>query len=48
MFDKDVRIQGIYATHLKSLARDMVNSKKPYLFERYIDVYMNAAIIGLL
>lgn len=48
MFDKDVRIQGIYATHLKSLARDMVNSKKPYLFDRYIDVYMNAAIIGLL
>lgn len=48
MFDKDVRIQGIYATHLKSLARDMVNPKKPYLFDRYIDVYMNAAIIGLL
>lgn len=48
MFDKDVRLQGIYATHLKSLAKDPKNVDHPYLFERYIDVYMNAAVIGLL
>lgn len=48
MFDTDIKIQGIYATHLKSLARDPKNPGKPYIFERYIDVYMNAAVIGLL
>ena len=53
MFDKDYRIRGIYATHLKSMAqdksvRDKTSAERPYLFERYIDVYINAAIIGLL
>lgn len=50
MFDKDIKINGIYATHLKSLAkdRDGQNAKKPYIFERYIDVYETAAIVGLL
>ncbi|WP_288265183.1 hypothetical protein [uncultured Dialister sp.] len=50
MFDKDIKINGIYATHLKSLAkdRDGQNVKKPYIFERYIDVYETAAIVGLL
>lgn len=50
MFDKDIRINGIYATHLKSLAkeRDGQNTQKPYIFERYIDVYETAAIVGLL
>ena len=47
MFDKDIRIHGIYATHLKALARDPQNLTRPYLFNRYIDVYMNAAVIGL-
>ena len=45
MFDRDIRIQGIYATHLKKLAK---NGEQPYIFDRYIDVYMNAAVIGLL
>ncbi len=42
MFENDYTIYGIYATHLKYL----VNDAK--VFERYIDVYMNAAIIGFL
>lgn len=42
MFEKDYTINGIHATHLKYL----VNDAK--VFERYIDVYMNAAIIGFL
>lgn len=48
MFDRDIRIYGQYATHLKSLARDPKNPEHTYIFDRYIDVYMNAAIIGLL
>lgn len=53
MFNKDYKIRGMYATHLKSLAqdksvRDKTTAEKPFLFDRYIDVYMNAAIIGLL
>lgn len=42
MFDNDYTINGIHATHLKFL----VNEAK--VFERYIDVYMNAAVIGFL
>lgn len=42
MFENDYTIYGIHATHLKYL----VNDAK--IFERYIDVYMNAAIIGFL
>jgi len=42
MFENDYTINGIYATHLKYL----VNDAK--VFTRYIDVYMNAAIIGFL
>lgn len=55
MFDGDYNITGTHATKLKFLARknaqddgpdDTVVSAK--LFERYIDVYMNAAVWGLL
>lgn len=42
MFENDYTINGIHATHLKYL----VNDSK--LFPRYIDVYMNAAVIGFL
>ncbi len=42
MFENDYTISGIHATHLKYL----VNDAK--IFIRYIDVYMNAAIIGFL
>jgi hypothetical protein len=42
MFENDYTINGIHATHLKYL----VNDAK--VFVRYIDVYMNAAIIGFL
>ena len=55
MFDGDVTITGKHASYLKFLAKknaqddddeEVVNSAK--LFERYIDVYMNGAIFGLL
>ncbi len=45
MFDREIKIRGIYATHLKQLAK---SAEQPYIFDRYIDVYMNAATIGLL
>lgn len=55
MFENDYTITGKHATYLKYLA--VKNSKEDddatapsaaRLFERYIDVYMNAAIWGLL
>lgn len=46
MFEHDYTITGIHATYLKYLAKDKENN--PYIFERYIDVYMNAVIFGLL
>lgn len=42
MFENDYTINGKHATYLKYL----VNEAK--IFERYIDVYMNAAVWGLL
>ena len=41
MFDQDHDIYGIHATYLKQLANMQ-------LFERYIDVYMTAAVVGAL
>lgn len=41
MFDHDYEISGIHATYLKSLF-------ELKLFERYIDVYMTAAVVGAL
>lgn len=48
MFEHDYSITGKHATYLKHIAKDKNNTSKPYIFERYIDVYMNAAIIGFL
>lgn len=55
MFDSDYSLTGKHATYLKFLAvknsqddddAESVNSAK--LFARYIDVYMNAVVFGLL
>jgi len=55
MFENDYTINGKHATYLKFLAkknsRDDQSPDNPAaarLFERYIDVYMNAALFGLL
>lgn len=55
MFENDYTINGKHATYLKFLAKknarddtDPDNPAAAKLFERYIDVYMNAAIWGLL
>lgn len=42
LFENDVTITGIHATHLKFL----VNDAK--IYNDYIDVYMNAAVFGFL
>lgn len=47
MFENDYTIQGKHATYVKYLASE-VKINENTLFERYIDVYMNAAIFGLL
>ena len=55
MFENDVTIYGKHATYIKFLAkknsRDDQSPDNPSaakLFERYIDVYMNAVVFGLL
>ncbi len=55
MFENDYTIYGKHATFLKFLAkknsRDDQSPDNPSaarIFERYIDVYMNAAVFGLL
>lgn len=55
MFENDYNLTGIHATYLKYLAvknsresDGTENSSSARLFERYIDVYMNAAVWGLL
>lgn len=55
MFENDYTINGKHATYLKFLAKknarddqDPDNPTAAKLFERYIDVYMNAAVFGLL
>lgn len=56
MFENDYTITGKHATYLKFLATKNSNSKNgnessppaTRIYERYIDVYMNAAIWGLL
>lgn len=45
MFTHDYTIYGSHATKLKFLAKQ---DNKPYYFRRYIDVYMNAVVFGLL
>ena len=47
MFEMDYALVGKHATYLKYLVNEVqINGQG--LFERYIDVYMNAAIFGLL
>lgn len=55
MFENDYAITGKHATHLKFLAKKISrddqtpdNHAAARIFERYIDVYMNAAVFGLL
>ena len=51
MFDNDYIITGKHASYLKALARtpnDNEETAKNKIFERYIDVYMNAAVWGLI
>lgn len=55
MFENDYALVGEHARKLKYLAKknskdsdDQDKSKKAAIFERHIDVYMNAAIFGLL
>ena len=54
MFENDYTLTGKHATHLKYLAKKNSGDDTPdgaptaKLFERYIDVYMNAAVWGLL
>lgn len=54
MFDKDVLIKGKHATYLKALAKNQGDKLAPEgsvnfkIFDRYIDAYMLAPIIGML
>lgn len=54
MFDKDFQIRGKYATYWKALAKTQADknafegSTNFKVFERYVDVYMLAPIIGLM
>ena len=55
MFEHDVNITGKHATYIKFLARknakedpEESSTKNAKIFERYIDVYMNAVVWGLL
>lgn len=51
MFDNDYTISGKHAKYLKFLAKknsESENSAGAKIFERYIDVYLNAAIFGLI
>ena len=47
MFDKEYDVLGKHALYVRQLARDIkINGQS--LFERYLDVYLNGAIFGLL
>lgn len=52
MFDKDIQIRGRHATYWKALSKTPGNAPDASLnfkvFNRYIDVYMLAPIIGLI
>lgn len=55
MFDKDFQIHGTYATYWKSLAKTPAEKSNTEgsetnfkVFERYIDVYMLAPVLGVL
>lgn len=52
MFDNNIQITGKHATYLKELAKKTnelyKDAKTSSIFNRYIDVYIASAIIGLL
>lgn len=53
MFTHDYTINGSHATKLKFLTKKKNDDKgnpesQPYYFRRYIDVYLNAVVFGLL
>jgi hypothetical protein len=50
MFNKDFQIRGTYATYWKSMAKTQADDDKTNfkVFERYIDVYMLAPVLGAL
>lgn len=53
MFERDYAIIGKHATYLKAMAKkdnkdNPDQAEHPFVYSRYIDVYMNAAIWGLL
>lgn len=47
MFDKEYDVLGKHAHYVRTLARDTKINEQS-LFERYLDVYMQGAIFGLL
>ena len=52
MFNSDILIRGKYATYLKYLSKKTEKNdrkeKVAGVFERHIDVYMTAAVVGLI
>ena len=48
MFDDQYRFRGIHATYTKMLTNVFDSASKTKLFERNIDVYINAPIIGFI
>lgn len=45
MFENDYTIYGTHATKLKCMAKGGNNA--PYIYDRYIDVLLNAAVFGI-
>ena len=48
MFDKQYRFQGSHAEKVNALTSFFDNNSKSKMFERNLDVYLNAPIIGFL
>ena len=48
MFDKQYRFRGIHAEKVKSLVSVFDNIRKAQMFNRNVDVYTNAPLVGFL
>jgi len=48
MFDDEYTFSGKHASYIKDLSRNRSGGGRGITFDRYIDVYMNGAIFGLL
>ena len=48
MFDKQYRFRGIHAEKVKSLVSVFDNISKAQMFNRNVDVYTNAPLVGFL